>query len=428
MVLGGAAIPILVRMESVPRATSILMGGFEFYWIVGLAGSILLEAQRRAERRAAANAEIAEERWRALIQETEQRREAEEVAAHAQEQLRMAFQHAPVGICQIGLDGRIVEVNPTFCTITGWARIELLRRPFAEVVEAGDGGAVRELEYRRRDGSTVWIAVVMSGMPCPDERTQCAVAVVEDITARKRSEEQMVRNQKSESVALLAGGIAHDFNNLLTAVLGNATLAMDTVPPDGEARKMLDGVVSAGERAARLTSQLLAYAGRGAFAPADIDLSTAVSAACDLVRPSVPGRVRLKLELHEGLLRMCADSAQVQQLVTNLVLNAMEAIGEERPGVITMRTGRRRFEEAPPAAVGEVFPGDYLFVEVQDDGSGIEETNLARIFEPFFTTRFLGRGLGLAAVAGIVRTLKGAVLVSTAAGVGSTFTVVFPVR
>jgi PAS domain S-box-containing protein len=436
-VLGGVAIHFL---STLPGAPSDFLTGFEFYWIVCIAGCILIEAQRRAERKSAWNAAIAGERWRALVRETEQRQKAEAAARLAQDQFRLAFHHAPVGICQVAQDGRITEVNPEFCSITGWSRAELLQRRLFEILQLSDtdddsdpsaGGEspayIREKVYKRRDGATLWIRLAMSGFPCPGVRPQCGVGVLEDITARKRAEEELVQAQKVESVATLAGGIAHDFNNLLTAVLGNTALALQTVPEDAEVSRMLQGVVAAGERAARLTSQLLAYAGRGAVAPVNLDLSAVVESASELVRPSIPERIQLDLKLEGGLPPLRADASQIHQLITNLMLNAVEAVPEGRPGTVHVSTGRMKFEEPRDAAVGEVVPGEYLFVRVQDNGDGIEESSLPRIFDPFFTTRFLGRGLGLAAAAGIVRSLKGAVLVDTTPKVGSTFTVLFPI-
>jgi PAS domain S-box-containing protein len=436
--LGGVALQLL---SSISGPYSDILNDFEFYWIVGMAASLLFEAQRRAERRSAWNAAIARDRWRALVRETEQRREAEESASRAEEQLRLVFRYAPVGICRIGLDGRIAEVNPRFCSILGWSEEELLGRSFFDIfyqskaVEgAGEylrfqGGALRsysqETLYKRRDGSTVWIGMAMSVVRWTGELPQFSIAVLGDITERKRAEEELVRTQKIESVALLAGGIAHDFNNLLTAVLGNAMLAMETVPAEGDGRKMLQGVIVAAERAARLTSELLSYAGKGAVAPAALDLSAVVRSACELVLPSVPANIQLEMELAGDIPRLHADATQIRQVVTNLALNAVEAIGD-RPGAVHVSTGTTYIEESAVAAVGEVVRGPYLFIRVQDTGDGIDGPVLARIFDPFFTTRFLGRGLGLAALAGIVRSLKGAVLVSTTPGVGSTFTVLFP--
>jgi two-component system cell cycle sensor histidine kinase/response regulator CckA len=440
--LGGIAIALLGIFTKAAGASASFLDDFEFYWIVCLAASILFEAQRRAQRKSAANAAIAQERWRALAHEIVHRREAEEAAERAQEQFRLAFQYAPVGICQIDLDGRIVEVNPLFCDITGWSRAELLNRPFLDVLYRSEsaGGADRclsfqrgdalfvsqEKSYERPDGATLWVGWAMSTVRGADNRPEGAIAVLADITSRKRAEEEALRTQKLESVAMLAGGIAHDFNNLMTAVLGNASLAMDTMPEGSEVRNMLQGVVAAAERAARLTSQLLAYAGRGAVLSADLDLSSAVASVCELVRPSVPPNVRLQLDLGEGLPRLCADASQIQQLVTNLVLNAVEAIPENRPGAVRVSTGRIKIEEPVEAPVGEIVPGEYLFIQVQDDGSGMEQSILPKLFDPFFSTRFLGRGLGLAAVAGIVRSMKGAIRVSTTVGVGSTFTVLLP--
>jgi PAS domain S-box-containing protein len=440
--LGAIAIFLLGLLGAGPRASSAFLTNFEFYWVVSLTASVLFEAQRRAEQRARQNAAIASERWRALARETTQRHEAEEAVLRAQEQFRLAFQHAPVGICQLDLDGRILEANPSFCTIIGCDREEVVGRAFSEVIclsEPEDSlqqyqnflrGDVTHFNQEklcsRRDGTRIWIALAMSAVHGVGGRRESVIAVLEDITARKRAEEQLLRTQKIESVALLAGGIAHDFNNLLTTVLGNASLAMETVSEGGEVQKMLQGVVTAGERAARLTSQLLAYAGRGAFMPTDIDLSTVADAACQMVRPSVPPDIPFGLHPAQSLPPLHADASQIQQLITNLLFNALEASGGQRRGPIAVETGRMQIESAQPAAVGEVLPGPYLFVRVQDEGEGIEESILPRIFDPFFTTRFVGRGLGLAAVSGIVRRLKGAVLVCTTVGVGSTFTVLFP--
>jgi len=441
--LGGIAIFLLGLLGKPPHAPSAFLTNFEFYWIVCLTASILFEAQRRAERRAERNAAIASERWRALARETTQRREAEEAVLLAQEQFRLTFQHAPVGICQLDLDGRILEANPVFCAIIGCDREEVVRRAFSHVIclsEPEDslteyqnflrGDAAffnQEKLCRRRDGTQIWIALAMSAVHGGGGRRESLIAVLEDITERKRAEEQLVKTQKIESVALLAGGIAHDFNNLLTTVLGNASLAMETVPEGGEVQTMLQGVLSAGERAARLTSELLAYAGRGPFMPTDIDLSAVAGAACQMVRPSVPLDIPLRLHLAEGLPSLHADPSQIQQLVTNLLFNAVEASGGQGHGPIAVETGQTQIENPQLGAVGEVLPGPYLFVRVQDEGDGIEESVLPRIFDPFFTTRFVGRGLGLAAVSGIVRRLKGAVLVTTTVAVGSRFTVLFPV-
>ena len=245
---------------------------------------------------------------------------------------------------------------------------------------------------------------------------------------RQHLEEQLRHAQKLESLGLLAGGVAHDFNNLLTGILGNASLAMDSVAPDSDVRAMLHGVVKAAERAADLTRQLLAYAGKGKFVVQKVDVSALVRDISELIRSSVPRTVALDLSLASDLPPVEGDPTQIQQLVMNLILNAVEATGERYGAVrigtrcheVTSRDLASRFRPDAPA------PGVYVEIEVSDRGCGMSQEVEAQIFDPFFTTKFTGRGLGLAAALGIVRGHKGAIRVDSREGVGSTFTVLLP--
>jgi two-component system, cell cycle sensor histidine kinase and response regulator CckA len=245
---------------------------------------------------------------------------------------------------------------------------------------------------------------------------------------RRNLEDQLRHAQKLESLGLLAGGVAHDFNNLLTGILGNASLVLEIVDADSETRSMLHDIIRASERAADLTRQLLAYAGKGKFVIEPVDVSELVRDISELLRSSVPRTVELALDLNLGLPPIEGDSSQIQQLVMNLILNAVEATGE-RPGKVRVTTGVRQIRSAdrlsefrpdPPPA------GIYVTIEVRDDGCGMNERIKAQIFDPFFTTKFTGRGLGLAAALGIVRGHKGAIGVSSAEGTGSAFTVLLP--
>jgi PAS domain S-box-containing protein len=446
IVLGGIA--VIALAASSPFWKGDAGGGlvgFEFYFIVAFTGAILLKAQQTAHRKAVWNARVASDRLRRLESETEQRKSAQEEVSQTQQQFRLAFEHAPVGICQVAPDGSIGEVNPELCRILGRPREDLVQHAFAEVIFPDGADAVQDyrrvlegsidshydqIRYTRKDGTAIWAGIYLAGVRSTTGRSSYAIAVVEDITARKRAEDQLRETQKLESIALLAGGIAHDFNNLLTSVLGNATLAMDTIPADSTARQMLDGVLTAAQRAAALTAQLLAYAGKGAFLPHALDMSKAARQVSDLLRLTIPPTIALRLELEAGAPPIRADASQIQQLITNLVLNATDAIGEDTPGAVTIRTGSAQFDESPAdldANVGEIHAGRYVTLSVEDTGAGIEKSILPRIFEPFFTTKFMGRGLGLAAVAGIVRSQKGAIVVSSSPGQGSRFQVLFPV-
>jgi signal transduction histidine kinase len=245
---------------------------------------------------------------------------------------------------------------------------------------------------------------------------------------RRNLEEQLRHAQKLESLGLLAGGVAHDFNNLLTGILGNASLVLEILKPDPAVRSMLEEVVRAGERAADLTRQLLAYAGKGRFIIEAVDVSSLVLDISELIRTSVPRTIDLDMDLAPDLPDIEADPSQIQQVVMNLILNAVEATGE-RPGRVRISTGIHdvvprdpvgHYRPDPPA------PGRYVRIQVADNGCGMSDSVKEQIFDPFFTTKFMGRGLGLAAALGIVRGHKGAIGVESEEGAGSTFTVLIP--
>jgi len=253
--------------------------------------------------------------------------------------------------------------------------------------------------------------------------------VRDSIEERARSDEKLLQKQKLESLGVLAGGVAHDFNNLLTGILGNASLALETVPGVSSTARMLQDVVEASERAAHLTKQLLAYAGKGRFFVQPVDLSDLVRDISHLIKSTIPKHVEIRLDLTERLPCIEADASQIQQLVMNLVINGAEAIPEDQPGSVLVTTRAQCVDDhylAQIASAGEIVPGDYVALEVHDSGVGMDPDTLRRIFDPFFTTKFAGRGLGLAATQGIVRGHKGLLKVYTAPGKGSTFKVLFP--
>jgi two-component system, cell cycle sensor histidine kinase and response regulator CckA len=211
-------------------------------------------------------------------------------------------------------------------------------------------------------------------------------------------------------------------------VIGGASLAQEMLPEDHPVADLLNTVVKTGEQAAHLTRQMLAYSGKGKFMVESLDISALVRDNMDLTRRAIPKKVAVNLELGEGLAPVEADRGQVQQILMNLTINAAEAIGGYE-GAITVRTAMHALDKAhikrhPECA--ELKPGRYVALEVTDTGCGMDGATKSRIFDPFFSTKFTGRGLGLAAVAGIVRGHGGAILVTTAPGKGSEFTVLFP--
>ncbi len=240
---------------------------------------------------------------------------------------------------------------------------------------------------------------------------------------------QVVRAQRAEALGLLAGGIAHDFNNLLTSILGFASLARMRTPLDSPVSEWLGEIEAAARRAADLTQQLLAYSGKGHFVPETLDLSTVSEETAELLRSVLPGKVLLSYDLAREPVLVEADPAQIRQIVSNLLTNALEAVGGEE-GAVGLRTAVARLtaEELESPWIEERLPeGDYAVLEVRDTGAGMDAPTLARIFDPFFSTKFIGRGLGLAAVLGIVRALRGSIRVSSRPGQGSTFRILLPV-
>ncbi len=289
-----------------------------------------------------------------------------------------------------------------------------------ERLRAGQDVVQIETQRVRKDGTLIDVSITVSPIRDQDGRFIGVSHVARDITGQKRAAEQMRETQKLESLGVLAGGIAHDFNNLLTGILGNASLAFDELPPDSPARPSIDAVLTASERAAQLAQQMLAYSGKGRFVVEHLDLSARVRDTARLIRASVPAHVELRLRLADRLPLIEADAAQIQQVVMNLIINAAEAVPEDRPGVVTVTTRRESVDRSG------LDPGEYAVFEVADNGIGMDTATRARIFDPFFTTKFTGRGLGLAAVLGIVRGHRGAIDVDSVPGRGTTFRVLFP--
>jgi two-component system, cell cycle sensor histidine kinase and response regulator CckA len=285
------------------------------------------------------------------------------------------------------------------------------------------------------DFTTVVLEAHMSPLHGAAGHRSGCVGVAANVTARKQAEEtrekmqaHLLQVQKLESLGVLAGGIAHDFNNLLTGILGNASIALMSLPSDSKTRHPLEDIVSIARRAADLTRQMLAYSGKGRFEVHPLDVSEHVGEIAQLLESTLAKKVQLRLELARGLPAVEADVAQIQQVVMNLVINGAEAIGDRR-GAVLVTTGVQDLdgdfarELFPPDPIQ---PGRYVFIEVRDDGCGMDDATRAKIFDPFFTTKFAGRGLGLAAVLGIVRGHKGALHIHSEPGRGTTFKVFFP--
>lgn len=246
---------------------------------------------------------------------------------------------------------------------------------------------------------------------------------------RRNLERQVWHAQKLESLGVLAGGIAHDFNNLLTVILGSADVAMQIIEPDAPARPLVDEIRNASNRAADLTRQMLAYSGRGHFEIREVNLNELVGEIARLLSASVAKHVTITMRLAGELPAVRADSAQLQQIVMNLITNAAEAIPEDQAGEVVLSTevvhcsnhdlDMSRLPEKPTE-------GDFVCLQVSDNGCGMDTDALNRLFEPFYTTKSTGRGLGMSATLGIVRGHIGAITVDSSPGIGTTIRVLLP--
>ncbi|MHC4600656.1 MAG: hybrid sensor histidine kinase/response regulator [Planctomycetota bacterium] len=374
---------------------------------------------------------------------------AEKALKESEGRYRLLFENSPIGISVVDLETRkALYVNPAFCTMLGYTEGEFKSMPFHTLtrddaqkgvierfgkLEEGTSTFATSTPFLRKDGTVVYIncnagPARVDGRPCSIGFHVDVTEVMTVMEERRKFHQQMQQTQKLESLGVLAGGIAHDFNNLLTGVLGNADLARMELDTDHPARPFIHHVETATRRLADLTNQMLAYSGRGQFVVEPLHLSNLVEEMGRLLEISISKDVDLVYEVEADLPLIKADPTQIRQVIMNLITNASEAL-EDRPGRIVARTGAVEADRKilGETVLGEALPeGSYVFLEVSDTGRGMDAETCAKIFDPFYTTKFTGRGLGLAAVLGIVRSHGGAIRLDSEPGQGTTFRVLLP--
>lgn len=365
--------------------------------------------------------------------------------------LEALIKAAPLGVIVWERDRTIQVWNPAAERILGWSAEEIVGRtiPYDDPVMAAELDSMLEhvlngediqdrlLERHAKSGTTVELLTAMSGIRGSDGTVRQVVEILSDVTERRRAEQKqkqweshVQQAQKAESLSSLAGGLAHDFNNLLMIISGNADLGMMAEDVSQTDRELYTEIKDAATRAASLSNQMRAYSGAGHAMIEPLDLDEVIRNSESLLQSQARHRLNLSLDLAGALPEIQADRAQLFQLLTNLVTNAAEA-SQNSSQPILVRTALAELAEPSEQdhATGEQLPaGTYVVLEVTDHGSGIEVEDPRQIFEPFYSTKFIGRGLGLAAVQGIVRGHHGGVFVDVGPDGETIFRVFLPSR
>ncbi len=336
--------------------------------------------------------------------------------------------------------GNFIYVSPACERITGYPPLEFLKNPklMENIIHPEDRQAWlrhkqethqrqipgREFEFRiiTAEGQVRWISHVCNPVYNKQGKFLGIRGSNRDITYRKELEERVFEAQKMESIARLAAGIAHDLNNLMTAIVGQAELLKIASSPDSKVYQRADKILEISERACELAEKLLDYARGRHFKPEVINLNEIVQGTVRLQETVLDGKIELSLKLGESLKPIFGDPNQLAQVVMNLVINAIEAMQDEG-GKLIIETKNIKITQP----VEDIPPGEYTVLRVKDTGCGMSQETISKIFEPFFSTKDFGRGLGLAAVFGIVKTHKGFIKVFSEEGKGTTFEIYLPV-
>ncbi len=366
-----------------------------------------------------------------VVLSIDERKGVEEQKLSSARTLRAIVDSSPMAIVTTDHAGCVVIWNPAAESMLGFSCAEIAGKPAPFNFDQRSGAATLEWQITSATGQQIEVLCSLAPMRSDQGTLLGHLLMFSDITERKRVQSQIEHLQRLESLGVLAGGVAHDFNNLLTGIIGNASLAAYTLEPENTAQPMLKEILRAGERAAALTRQLLAYAGKGRIVATLVDLNLVAHDIAALARTSMENpRVDITLDLAPGLPKVEADPAQMNQVLLSLVSNGIEAIVPEDSGKVEIRSRLEQVSQANSPvweAGGTLEPGHYVVLDVIDTGMGIDADTRTRIFEPFFSTKFTGRGLGLSAVLGIVRQHNGAIAVETPPGSGTTVSVYIPV-
>ncbi len=388
------------------------------------------------------------ERMLGTIQDVTERRRAQEALKESEKRYRLLAENVTDVIWTVDLDLRLTYVSPSIQFLTGHnakeylslgleqllpaTSLELAQNKLKELLaqeevktDLSRSGTI-EIELFRPDGSTVWTEVKGSFLRDGQGHPVGVLGVTRDITMRRKLEEQLRQSQKMEVVGRLAGGVAHDFNNLLTAILGYCELLLSVIQADDPAHQDVAEIKKAGERAALLTRQLLAFSRRQVLRPKSLDLNQVMENLGKMLKRVIGEDIELSILPGANLGQVMADPGQIEQVILNLTVNARDAMPQG--GKLIIKTADVDLDEAYAAIHAQVEPGPYVLLAVTDTGCGMDEPTRSHIFEPFFTTKEVGKGtgLGLSTVYGIIRQSGGHIWVYSESGQGTTFKIYLP--
>ena len=377
------------------------------------------------------------------------RRQADKAVLRAKRDWEQTFDAVPDLISIIDTSHTITRVNRAMADSCGLKVGEMVGRkcheimhglnaphsccPFERMLEEGEGQTA-QIDEKILNGV---FDITVSPLYNSEGKVSACVHVARDITGRKRAEEertqlvqQLHQAQKLESLGVLAGGIAHDFNNILTVILGHCYMAIDDFIPEKEYKSAFRQIASAGSRAADLCRQMLTYAGKSPLVQTKILLSPLVDEVVKMLRAAIKKNVTIELDLKEDTLQIKGDSGQIQQIIMNLIINATEAIGEANGtiSVVLKKTVVTPDQTATDTFGTLIHAGLYACLCVSDTGCGMDEETQKRIFEPFFSTKFTGRGLGMSAIHGIIKSHEAMLQLTSRPGIGTSFNIFFPLH
>ncbi|MBF0559455.1 MAG: PAS domain S-box protein [Nitrospirae bacterium] len=371
-----------------------------------------------------------------------ERKRMEQTLRESEERFRCAFEYAPIGVSMHELGGGFLRVNKAFCNIVGYSNEELSTRTYRDITHPDDlalnielvrkllSGQEKIIRFNKRYihklGHEVPVSIYVSVLSNESGKPLSLLSIVEDLTEKKKLEEQLRQSQKMEAIGVLAGGVAHDFNNILTAIMGFGTMAKKRIKEDDNIKLFIDEILASAKRAAELTKGLLAFSRKQVISPRVLELNGIIEGISKMLKRIIGEDIILKTSLSKDAIIVKVDSSQMEQVLLNMATNARDAMPDGGHLIIETSTVNADNEYAEMHFLKD--PGQYVVLTVSDTGIGMDAKTREHIFDPFFTTKGIGKGtgLGLAVVYGIIKQHEGSITVYSEPGNGTTFKIYLP--